>query len=642
MRVRVTTRAGRFLRLGFVVFALTLVGGCETARIKTEEAPAAAVSVAERAERAGEYLIAAREYENLAAGATAPQKQLYQMGEVDVLLKAGQVPTARQKLGAIDVARLEPSFLARKRILEARVASAEGSHEKAIRQLNAAAAVRNLSPELSSEIYRVLAQAELALDNPIGAVRNLMAREQFLAGSDAVIDNQLQIWKTLNTQLRTRLAGELKMTRDKILAGWIELALATRETGGVPAHLANAVARWRNIHPEHPASDEVLRSIAAKPHELIGRFDQVALLLPLTSNYRVAAEAVRDGFMAMHAADASPGKPQITIFDIGGNPSEAGYFYEEAARRGAQFIVGPLGRDAATTIMRTTDLSLPTLLLSHIDEGAEGGHVFQFGLPPEQEARQAAERAYLDGHRQAAVLYPQSAWGERMMNAFANYWQRLGGLVLASESYIETEHDYSEPIKRLLNVVQSDERRRILETIIGRKVDFDSRPRKDIDFIFLAADAKSGRLVKPQLDFFRASQIPVYATSHIFTGKKDPVHDKDLDGIQFADMPWMLVEGGRIQKMRASLQVSWPYANTDLDRLFALGMDSYAILPHLNRISQEQAARFSGVTSGLSLDRDGRLHRQLMWARFRNGIPRLIDSLEGAMDRIAKDAKPGG
>ena len=386
----------------------------------------------------------------------------------------------------------------------------------------------------------------------------------------------------------------------------------------------------------------MLNSIAAKRHELIGRFDRVTLLLPLTSNYRVAAEAVRDGFMAMHAVDTTPEKPQITIFDIGGIPDEAGHFYDEAVRRGAQFIVGPLGRDAAATVMGTADLTVPTLLLSHIDEGAEGGHIFQFGLPPEQEARQAAERAYLDGRRQAAVLYPQSAWGERMMSAFVSYWQRLGGLVLASESYIETEHDYSEPIKRLLSVVQSEERRRILEITIGRKVVFDSRRRHDIDFIFLAADAKRGRMVKPQLDFFRASQIPVYATSHIFTGKQDPVHDKDLDGVQFADMPWMLVSGGRIQRLRSSLQVSWPHAYSELDRLYALGMDSYAILPHLNRISQEQAARFSGVTSGLSLDRDGRLHRQLIWARFRNGIPHLIDQLKGATDQFAVDASPGG
>jgi outer membrane PBP1 activator LpoA protein len=90
-------------------------------------------------------------------------------------------------------------------------------------------------------------------------------------------------------------------------------------------------------------------------------------------------------------------------------------------------------------------------------------------------------------------------------------------------------------------------------------------------------------------------------------------------------MPWMLAQKGRVAELRQSLQGEWPHVGTDLDRLYALGMDSYAILPHLNRISAENAARFAGVTSGLSLDRDGRLHRQLAWARFRNGVPRLLD-----------------
>jgi outer membrane PBP1 activator LpoA protein len=91
-------------------------------------------------------------------------------------------------------------------------------------------------------------------------------------------------------------------------------------------------------------------------------------------------------------------------------------------------------------------------------------------------------------------------------------------------------------------------------------------------------------------------------------------------------MPWMLVGDGKIQELRQRLQHDWPYAHTDLDRLYALGVDSYAILPNLNRIGMDSGARFSGVTSGLSLDRNGRLQRQLIWARFSRGVPRLLDT----------------
>jgi hypothetical protein len=55
-------------------------------------------------------------------------------------------------------------------------------------------------------------------------------------------------------------------------------------------------------------------------------------------------------------------------------------------------------------------------------------------------------------------------------------------------------------------------------------------------------------------------------------------------------------------------------------------VDSYAIIPYLNWISSENAVRFNGVTSSLSLGRDGRLHRQLVWAKFTNGVPELLDT----------------
>ena len=84
--------------------------------------------------------------------------------------------------------------------------------------------------------------------------------------------------------------------------------------------------------------------------------------------------------------------------------------------------------------------------------------------------------------------------------------------------------------------------------------------------------------------------MPVYATSLIYTGRADPVRDVDLDGVLFADMPWMLLGEGQIQELRQNLQRDWPYAYSDLDRLYALGMDSYAILPYLHASASTAAA----------------------------------------------------
>ncbi|UCH52536.1 MAG: penicillin-binding protein activator [Pseudomonadota bacterium] len=628
-----------------IALVATVLAGCETPRVAVQkEPPAISTETAEKAESDGEFVIAAREYERLAQTTEAPQRQQLQLKSVDNLLKAGQLPEARIALEAVDVTALDSSYYARKKILEARLASLGGKHERAIRLLDQAQEARNLNPALIADIYLVRAQAELALNNPTGAVRNRIAREQYIANREIIAENQKQIWETLGAMPRERRIAALNVARDLVLAGWLELSLAAMDSGTSQAALAAAIERWKQSYPKHPAQDYMVPSLLARASDLIGRIERIALLLPLTSDYAVPAQSLRDGFLAVDAINPDPTKPQIRVYDIGADPTQAPIFYSQAVLDGAQLIVGPLGRDAVDSLIRSGVITVPTMLLSHTDEesAAAGKFLFQFGLPPEQEAKQAAQRAYLDGHRRAVVLYQKSSWGERMQSAFVAQWERLGGTILAAEAYQADGSDYSEPIKRLLNINQSEARRGMMEAKVAQKLQFEARTRQDVEMVFLAADAASGRLIKPQLNFFRASRLPVYATSAIFSGKSDEVHDRDLDGVVFGDMPWMLLSEGSIAELRAKLQGDWPHARTGLDRLYALGIDSYAVIPYLSRINADDGARFSGVTSSLSIDRTGRLQRQLLWARFSRGTPRLLDRGLKDKARLKLDTTSGG
>ncbi len=609
------------------IICAAFLASCVTPRVAPTP-PAANTDAAEKAELGGEFLVAAHEFARLAQTVEPPQQQDFQLRAVADFLKAGQLREAHLQIDRIDVMALDTSFKARKLILQARIQIAESAFEKGIRQLDEAGRLRNLSPALFAEIDSVRAQAELALDNPIGAVRNLINREQYIVGKDAVADNQQQLWKILVSMPRARLATEFNVARDPVLAGWIELALIAVDNAGQPLQMSAAIDQWKKNYPNHPAGAALLDSLVSAAPGMTGRIQRIALLLPLTSDYAVAAQAVRDGFMAMDAANTDPDKPKVTVYDTGPDPTKAPEIYAQAVQDGAQFIVGPLGRDAAEDVLKQASIKVPTLMLNSTDENpsATSKYLFEFGLSLEQEAKQVAERAYLDGYRQAAVLYPDSAWGQRVMTAWQDHWQSLGGVVVASQTYNEQDSDYSTSIKNLLNITQSEARRNDIEKIIGQKVQFESRARQDIDYIFLAADAKHGRLIKPQFNFYHAIRVPVYSTSHIFTGAGDAVDDTDLDGVEFGDMPWMLLGDGKIQQLRQTLQHDWPYAHTDLDRLYALGVDSYAILPNLGRISMDTGARFSGVTGGLSLDQNGRLQRQLTWARFTRGLPQLLDT----------------
>ena len=609
--------------------ALLLLAACAGPQrtVRTEAEPVT-VNDAIKAEQAGEYVLAAREYARLAALAPTPEKQNFQLKAVEALIKAAQVGEAREKIPSIDVAKLDPAFRARKFILEAQIAALEGQPDLSLRLLTQAEKTRNLDPLQLAEVYRVRAQAELTLERPWSAVKSLIARDKYIVTADDIIHNQQQLWHVLESRTRTELKTQRDTNPDPVFKGWVDLAIAVMENAYGSKRLAGAVDEWKKSYLQHPASPAFLQTLANHAPNIIGRIDHIALLLPLTSDYAQAARAVHDGFMAMDANNTNPEKPKIKVYDTGADPLQVVNIYAQAVRDGAQLVVGPLGLEAVDHLANKGKLEVPTLLLSHTtqDMGAAAKHVFQFGLPPEQEAAQAAERAYLDGHRHAAVLYPDTPWGQRMAAAFNATWQRLGGIVLTPQAYAQEQQDYSEPIKRLLNISLSQSRKEAIEAVLKTSVKFEPRPREDVNFIFLAADAKRARLIKPQLNYNRAMRLPVYSTSHVFTGQGNPATDVDLDGIMFGDMPWMLVGDGKVQSLRQTLQRDWPSAHTQVDRLYALGVDAYAIIPQLNRISSENSIHFSGVTSGLSLDREGRLHRQLLWAQFRKGVPQLLDT----------------
>lgn len=621
------------LREAIKTLGLTLslaLASCQ-ATLPTRTAPAASapprLEAAQAAAASGQYVIAAREYERLARLASVPERQDLALKSVEMLLKAAQLKEARERLAAIDVRGLDPNLVARKRILTARLASQEGRYQDALALLARAQQAPQLDPALIAETYRARADTELALGRPVAAIKDLAARESYMADRGAIMANEQQIWQIAKGLDPATIARERAQSTDPLVNGWLDLAKLFQEYDKEPPRLASALAQWKATYPAHPANQSILAAIPLPTRPLVGRVERIALLLPLTSEYALQAQALRDGFVAMQAADATPGKPTVHVYDTGKDPAAAAGVYAQAVRDGAQFVVGPLGIDATDTLVKTTKLDVPTLLLSHTSVPiSASAAVFQFGLPPGQEARQAAERAFLDHKRMAAVLYPDNSFGTRMQTAFSDYWQRLGGTVVASQAYTLNLNDYTEPVKRLLDIDQSEQRRRLLEQTLGMRVHFEPRPRQDVDVIFLAADARHGRLIKPQLNYYRVAHIPVYSTSHIFSGHVNRIADLDLDGVRFGDMPWMLVAAGKIAALRAKLQGNWPYAHTPLDRLYALGIDAYAVIPQLDRLTLDSAARFRGVTSGLSVEPDGRLHRQLLWAKFRRGVPTLIDT----------------
>jgi outer membrane PBP1 activator LpoA protein len=353
--------------------------------------------------------------------------------------------------------------------------------------------------------------------------------------------------------------------------------------------------------------------------------------LPLSGAQKALAEAVRDGFVAAYLADRASGqRPEIMVFDEESPGAQEAY--RAAIAAGANVIVGPLLRESVAAVAAMAGPAR-TLALNYA-EGvtAPAAGFYQFALSPEDEARQAAIRAVADGRGRALAFAPDTDWGRRMIAAFEPALLERGGRLLDYRLYDPGQTDFTADIQRLLQLDQSRARQRQLAANLGVSLEFEPRRRGDAECIFLAASTASGRLIRPQLRFLYAADLPVYATSAIYQAGSSG--DGELDGVMFTDAPIVLGNDERAAQLRTTLTARWGPGSLARLRFYGMGFDAYDLFRVL---AAGALAPIPGLSGLLSADPQGRIHRQMPWAEFRNGrITILTESLPPAATSTAQ------
>lgn len=401
--------------------------------------------------------------------------------------------------------------------------------------------------------------------------------------------------------------------------GWIALASISKQHQYDIDQQLSQITQWLKAFPVHPAAKDLPGGLHMLPELIKNRPEKIALLLPLSGRLSVTGKAVRDGFMAAYYQNLSQNLkvPEILVLDS--SSGDILQHYQNAIGQGAQLVVGPLQKSKLEKLNQQTELPIPVLGLNYTGSALENAdNLFQFGLSPEDEVRQIAQQAWRDGHKKVGVLALKGAWGERTYKAFEDEWLLLGGKI-AEVQYYQRNKDYNTPIKQLLNIDESQARARRLRSVLRDKIEFTSRRRQDIDWIFLLAFPKEGRQIKPALAFHFAGELPVYASSHIYNGKHSFTYNRDLNGVNFLDIPWILHN----DPIKASLKKHYSKRLSSQSRLFALGIDAFQLHPRLQLLKAIPYSRYYGKTGTLALDESQRIHRKLTWAKFKRGRAQL-------------------
>lgn len=619
MKLNTIMRLNRFF---FLLLFVATLNACTT----TSELSDSNIDRSEQLLTQGKYADAAEQLVQMAESASGIVQQRLLLRSVAALARSEQLPKARAIFKSITPVATDPELHLLYSLTQAHIAIAERQPNAALEALDITVAPQTQT-NLKAEYHDLRALAYTMLGNRIEIARELVLREVYLQDPALIKTNQHDIWQALASMTERALQQLRTAPPPDTLSGWMHLIQIAKANQLRPIALKQALLEWRQLYANHPVQEQFLAGLMERREEDVAYPTDIALLLPMTGKFNLPAQAIRDGFLAAYYSRNQQNEQKIRIYDVGESGENILQVYQTALDNGAKMVIGPLNKDAVVKLAEDASISVPTLSLNYLPENAETTRkLFQFGLSPEEEAMQVAERTWLDGHVKAAVLVPSGPWGERVYQVFKQRWEHMGGEIIEMQTYDATRNDYSLPIKRLLDIDDSKTRYRRISTLIEQDVKFTTRRREDIDFIFVAAFPRQARAIRPQLKFFHASEIPVYATSHAFTGNLNPEKDRDMDGLVFGDMPWVLAETTLHRGMHTKLEGQISAAGNNLQRLYALGIDAYNIIGALNTLKTYPYERFDGETGSLSLDTQQRIRRQLTWVKFRSGQPIPIES----------------
>ncbi|MEM9301182.1 MAG: penicillin-binding protein activator [Pseudomonadota bacterium] len=568
---------------------------------------------------AGRFGAAAAGFER-AAEASPARRDEFLLRAADAAFQDGDVLRAETFLAAVDANRLNAGDAALARVLQVAVEPGLPAHQR----LGLLDPTGALDDSYRPLFHRLRAEALLESGQPYASAVERVRLGALLPDPARRAANGQEILGALQ-QLTTEQARRLMALNEPTseIHGWLDLVATVKDALFAGRSLARTVADWEQRYPIHPAAPDVTAQLVEDYGVGVSAPRLIAVLLPESGNLAAAGRSVRDGIVTAFYGQGALG--QLRFYDSGPGPTDALNAYRRAAADGADVIIGPLDRAAVTALILEADDAVPVLALNYatVNAPAAAG-VFQFGLLPEDEARAAAERMLADGIDRAVTLTPNSAWGDRLRDAFTDHYLALGGVIFDTSVYAESANDFGATLERIVGLQAAQDRRRILENDLGQRVNFVPLRRPDLDGLFLAARPREGRLIKPQLAFHSAGDLPVYATSHVYAGTVDTERDKDLEAIRFCDAPWVIESQGFGLNLPEARE-TFSSAAGGRARLFALGYDAYRVLPYLDWLVRFPENRFPGATGRLRVADGSRVLRSPDCATFVRGRPRPVE-----------------
>ncbi len=296
--------------------------------------------------------------------------------------------------------------------------------------------------------------------------------------------------------------------------------------------------------------------------------NHLAIILPTYSKkLRGITNAISQGIVKEKKQDMDLWLPLVFYELEDGTISTLTRTYEQAISNGANIVIGPLTRNGVSSLVQQKLNFVPTICLNSISHFPQiDKNIYLFGLNIEHETETLARMAFSEGGRKVLTIYEDSPIQKRISYAMQKEWLKLTGEAITPLNF----EDYKNDLNGLSAYLENTE----------------------ADTIFMAVSAKTAQNLRPYL----GTRLPIYATSLIHTSHTDKLRMHDLEDVKFMEMPWVISHTSSftmLDGLGKSLQ---------LERFFALGMDSYKIAKGILNTEINLPLSLSGVSGDIILN----------------------------------------
>ncbi|OIR04579.1 penicillin-binding protein activator LpoA precursor [mine drainage metagenome] len=423
------------------------------------------------------------------------------------------------------------------------------------------------------------------------ALDQLMRRETYLKDTSSINSNHGRIWQLLSSLSLQDLITMRGESADTTAQGWVDLCLATKNQDVI-----SSINAWAASYPDHVAGDfskTLITQLMAQKNT-----DQSKTTYTLPSNGSIAlilppdidplspkANAFHDGLQA--ALNKYALLNVIKTYPSLGTEDSIAEQVSLAKSEGAVYFMTPLFHQ--TLNESTSDKNSITWQ----DDAMGSNSILQGAdLSINDEAQTIAAFASSNAMQHITIIATNDDAANLMVKSFQ------AALENAPEANVRV-------ITLAANIKSDDPNLLDLKTKISEQAN---------DMILLATSATDARIIRPYLDI----STPVLAFSNLNEIANDEALNSPLNAVRFVDIPFLINKND--EKFSDYRKSSSNISSNELLRYFALGADYLQLLIASTQLANGELI-VNGLTGKLSIDKTGKIQRQLSMAKFTyNGI----------------------